>query len=544
MKGLTCSLGILSMLMSSVLVLAAESKEDTLASDQTQAQYTRKSITYLGMSVDPSLGVPPDVLQAVEQAIRPQIEIKRFDFNDVDVSKFASIDDFVNALREYVKKRSYDRASADAEMDTRFKEARVYAKDIDRILNSAYFYQMNLFVYRNNPFDCPWNIIEAKALKCQAGKSGMRATVNTTVSFYRANLTDETQAAYSLLRTLQEAPAKGFAAYESPPKPPEPPKLPANATDEQRRRAAEQRRKALEAYQRTLAEYQQRLPQLRQIAGLKAAREAAVGLAMWLNKSMKKIPEFQLKTPVTAALGDGVEFMLGKGEGVRLDDTYDVAEFDVSGKKAIIGYVKVRNIGDAAGSGEGTPSYAEKVKERNRFVGGESLVEHPLVNINFGAHFVTEYMFQEFPFDGQETLAFGAGVFADYDLATTLGWSETYVSIEGDFLFLGSVGLQDDLSLVHAMLGLKKKWYITSLIFMIGVRAGASYFVLEDDTQDDTLVGFGGDVFLGVEYYIKPELSAYFNVAGRFFTNPLTLTGGEVNHEMGVNGALGVRVGF
>ena len=65
--------------------------------------------------------------------------------------------------------------------------------------------------------------------------------------------------------------------------------------------------------------------------------------------------------------------MLGQREGVRLDDTYDVTEYDVSGKKKLIGYVKARKIGNPTGSGEGMPSYAEKVKEKKGFVGGELL---------------------------------------------------------------------------------------------------------------------------------------------------------------------------
>ncbi len=275
-----------------------------------------------------------------------------------------------------------------------------------------------------------------------------------------------------------------------------------------------------------------------------AAAKASADLAKWLSKGMKKIPDFQLKTPVTAALSDGVEFMLGKGEGVGMDDTYDVTEFDAAGEKSIVGYVKVRDIGDPKGTGEGTPTYGEKVKERRAFAGGELLYEHPMIGTAVGVHGVFEYAFSDLlgrkDGSGEDKAGLypGFGLYIDYDLAGAFGIAEFYLSLESDFLFLG-----DDHVLFHGMLGVKKKWYVTSWVLSAGARLGASYYLLSDD---ENLYAVGGDAVLGLEYYFIPEFSVYLKAAFRYFTEPLGLENGSYDYqaELGANGSLGVFLAF
>lgn len=538
---------------------AAETKEDRLSSDKTQEQYTRKSMTFLGTVIEDRLQVPSDVLAGIEKVLRSEIELKRFDYNSVDVSKFKNMDDFIAALRQYVLKRSQDRAAAEAEMDARFKQARVLASDIDRIMMSAYFFQFELFAYRSKAMICPFDAVTAARLECTPGVAGIKAVVNAKAVFYRADLSGKGGKGYKLIRSIKEMPGKGFTPFASQPPPqprkPQAPILKEGATDEEKEAARERHDQAKKAYQQALAamaEYQRRLPEFDRQTRVRAAINAisgVVGLAKRLGNSMKKIPDFQIKTPVTAALPDGVEFMLGKGEGLGLDDTYDVTEFDAAGKKSLIGYVKVRKISDPKGSGEGSPSYAEKVKEKRDFVGGESLIEHPMLNANVGIHGIFEFNFVPFPFEDDGNILYGAGFYFDYDLGPTVNWSEFYLSLEADYLYMGHVdSLDADLALVHGMLGFKKKWYIESLIIAVGLRGGVSYFMLSDDTltSDDSVpMGFGGDAMLGFEYYIVPAFSIYLNAHGRFFTNSLATTGTTTaNNEMAVQAALGVRLGF
>jgi len=318
------------------LAWAAETKEEKLTSDDTQQQYQRKSITYLGMVLESGVRVDADYLATAEKAIRAKTELKRFDYNQVSLNAEYNIDKFVADLREYVKNLAVDRAATEAEFEVRFKQARVYAKDVERIMNSAYFYHIKVYVLKVKRGKCPDGKLEAALLGCIPGTEGMIATINATTTFYRANLIDESKPAYTLVKEVRHgSPVKGFKSF-----------------------------KVIEVQP-------EHMERIRKETGLAAVALASNTLADFLSKGMKQIPDFQLKTPVTAALSDGVEFMLGSGEGVGLDDTYDVTEFDQAGEKTLLGYVKVRDIGDAKGSGEGTPSYAEKVKEKRKFVGGE-----------------------------------------------------------------------------------------------------------------------------------------------------------------------------
>ncbi len=559
MRGLLRSLSAaICVLALSANALAAETKEDKLSSDQTQQQYTRKSMTFVGSTFDRGVNIPDHVLPALEAAMRKGIELKRFDYNAVDVNKFGSMDGFIAALREYVKKRAQDRAAAEAEMDTRFKEARVYASDIDRIMSSAYFYKFNWFVYRSKSMICPSDAKTAARLGCAPGVAGIQATVNAEVVFYKADLSGEGGKGYSVLRTLKDTPGKGFTPYDvQPPAKPRPPQLPAGVSDAVRRDMRKKYEAVLANWRRAMDEYNRRMPELKRKAEAKAAVAAVAGgggmfsaasLVNRLSQAMKRIPDFMLKTPVTAALSDGVEFMLGAREGLEIDDTYEVAEYDQAGKKSRIGWVKVRKVSkEAKGTGEGSPSYAEKVKENRNFVGGESLFEYSMLKLDVGLHGVFEFSLSDLVNEDEtgSAMYFGAGAYILYDLGPAVGWPDFWAGIEFDYLAVGETFNGDSVSLVHAMLGLKKRWYINSLVFSLGLRGGISYYSTDDQDQEDTtLIGGGGDLVLGVEYYIHPMFSVYLNVAGRFFTNPMQFLSTDAEPEMGGQANLGIRLGL
>jgi hypothetical protein len=501
---------LLSFLLAAA-ALAAEGKEEKLSADQTQQRYTRKSITYLGMWIGPAVMRDADYLATAEKIIRSKIELPRFDYNAVSLTESYSLDDFVNNLREYVKKRAYDRAAAEAEFEARFKSNRVYFDDVDRIMNSAYLYQIKLSLLSVERGKCPDSKVEALLLGCIPGAEGMIARVNASVTFYQANLTQEGAPPYKLIKEVAHIPTVGFEEL------------------------------ALEI----LANPEQ-LPAAMKSAGMKATAEAANFLGEFLSKGMKQIPDFQLKTPVQAALSDGVEFMMGKQEGVRMDETYDVAEFDAAGDKTLLGYVKVRKIGDASGEGGGNPSYAEKVKEKRKLVGGEQLFEHPMINLAVGLSFIFEFAAKDVlgatDSSGSVKSGFypGVGLYVDYDLAPIINIPELYVSVETDFLYIPN---DSDLAvyLIHGLFGIKKKWYIESLVLAAGLRGGISYYQVEN-YEDDSL-GFGADAYLGLEYYFKPEFSIFAKVGGRFFTNPLQMTV-DLDPEMGAFAQMGAFLAF
>jgi hypothetical protein len=247
-------------------------------------------------------------------------------------------------------------------------------------------------------------------------------------------------------------------------------------------------------------------------------------------------------TKVVEASDDNVEFALGYEEGIRLDDTYEVLGADEDGHLDTIGYVKVRNVGSKGRFGPGTTSEAEIVKAERQFEMGDVLLAYPGAGINFGAHFVVQVVYKDFPYKGFEKLHYGPGIYVDYDLARLVEISELYASLDADYFQIGDV-YWNDLDLIHIMMGLKKKLYLSNFVLTFGARGGIAYYWLEYQT-DINVIGGGGDLFVGFEYMLNPAVSIYINLAGRYFTNPLPET--EVGHapdELGINCSIGIRYG-
>ncbi len=488
---------------------AVENQNQKMKSDQSQVQYQRKSITFLGTYADRMISISSEELMLIEGVIRKKIELRRFDYNHVELGANDSVERFVEELRRYIKQQAIDRASAEAEYEARFKRFKITAADIERIMSSAYLYRIRISHLKARRSTCPENRLEALSLGCTPDAKGILVALDAQVVFYRVNLMDDTRPPYELLREVRHVPVEAFS------------ELPDEIPPEQRADA-------------------------KRYARSQALSSAAAVLAEFLSKGMKQIPDFKLLSPVTAVLGDGVEFMLGRSQGVSLDDTYDVVEYDAGGNQSLLGHVKVRTIGTAQGTGEGTPSYAENVKVKSRFVGGEQLFEHPMIGLSLGVNAVMEFVVQDVltssDVEKKSAVYPGVGFVADLNIARFVGVSELYLSVEGDLLVLPN---ENDIEtyLAHGMFGVKKKWYLESLVIALGARFGASYYIVED--YEDDVLGLGGDVWVGMEYYLVPEFSIYVRAAGRYFTNPLSYDFGEAaDPETGLCASAGVFVAF
>ena len=292
---------------------AAEDKLERQKSDQTQAQYTRKSITYLGLELAPGVSLPPEALPLIARGIRPQVELPRFDYNALDLKGFASLAEFVEALRGYVLKSSVDRAGAEAEYSARFQRANVLAADIERVLASAYLYRIQVRGFAADPWVCRDKLVEEeyeeeepaknpgeqprrvkktrtrKQEECFAGgptawsdRPRMRVTLATAVLFDKANLQGQGEPLVSPVCALG-AQGSGEAPYPAPPRPPEKPERSAYPSHEAYDRALAQYEEALAEHQRQLALYRERVPQLQ--------REA----------TLKTIPGLAARIPITTA---------------------------------------------------------------------------------------------------------------------------------------------------------------------------------------------------------------------------------------------------
>ena len=467
-------------------------------------------------------------------------------------------------------KSSVDRAGAEAEYSARFQRANVLAADIERVLASAYLYRIQVRGFAADPWVCRDKLVEEeyeeeepaknpgeqprrvkktrtrKQEECFAGgptawsdRPRMRVTLATAVLFDKANLQGQGEPLVSPVCALG-AQGSGEAPYPAPPRPPEKPERSAYPSHEAYDRALAQYEEALAEHQRQLALYRERVPQLQREATLKTIPGLAAQQGASQAHQLKSVPEFRLKTPVIAVVRDRVEFMLGRAEGLRLDDAFEVTEFDTAGQNLRIGYVKVREIGDPLGSGGGTPSQAEKVREEREIVGGELLLEHPMFGVNFNLTGVFEIALKDLlGRDGAMSLAGGA-LSIESDIANLLGVPELYFVLQGEYLQDLSGGEQSP-SLVHVALGLDRKWYEHNWVLVLGGQL--VFGTLSGAGADaDSLQGVGGNAVLGLERYHSPEFSWSLQAQARFVTW-LTDTPLPIEPEIGLALTLGLRFG-
>jgi hypothetical protein len=505
--------------------LAADDKEEKLKSDKTQEQYTRKSITYLGMELDRGVNPRPEHLAIVEKEIREGMELKRFDYNAVDVGGPGGMAAFIQNLREHVQRLAVDRAAAEAEYELRFKSARVYAGDIERVMNSAYFYTIKILTLRVGSGQCNTDVLsimsEAKdtvrmkaCTKCVPGEAVQRAHLAAEVYFYRANLLDPSKKPYELVARLRPS----VAAV-------------GNVSSTKGSQADDQ---AVACAAQTL-------------------------LANDLVPALKKTPDFRVMLPIVGNLSGGVEFMGGEGDHILLDDTYEVAEFDAAGERKVVGFVKVRKVGDATGTGQGTPSYAQHVRTDRKFAGGELLSEHPMAGWSLGLAPAYSLSFTDIFKDGRNAgvdsgmlhMA-GLGLSMEASLANLTGISEFYFTSMIDWAYIigSEAGGADAWAVDHLTFGVRKRWFLGSLILSLGGRVGASVLYIMSGSAGagttDYGVGLGGDALFGLEYYLKPGITIQIlNLSGRFMYHVLGEVYGKALHfEAGINAQVGVYLNF
>lgn len=490
---------------------AAESKVEKMTSDESQASYKRKSITYMGMSVDRGVKATDAQLATLEKALRKRLEIARYDYNTVDAGQFGSMKQFVQALRDYVGKAAHDRAAAEAEYEERFKRARVLATDIDRIMDSVYLYEIHVIQLKaKRNMKCPTGLIAIaeQGLKseiaeetgqdikmCAPGESVVRGVVAVEVRFYKANLTAKSGPAYKLLRRFRESSASKFDAGS--------------------------------------------------YYGNKAA-EVAITVASYLQAwqlqvQIKSFAPFRMFTPITGVVGDEVEFHAGKSDAIRIDDTYGIIEYDQAGAPVEIGWAKVRKVGDADGKGGGNPSVAEVITTKGKLAGGEQLFEKPMLNLGVELFGSATYAFTHVLNEDESGFYYGGGLMVNWDLGPKLGIPDFYLLVGGDYMVIDS-----GVGMVHAGLGIKKKWYLGPLGLGIGLRAGIAYMMGAEDAAGDTITAFGagGDLIVAFEYYITPHWHAFLHVVPRFYQLFGFDEAGTVPRELGVGGNLGIMAMF
>jgi len=282
-----------------------------------------------------------------------------------------------------------------------------------------------------------------------------------------------------------------------------------------------------------------------------------------LLAEIRKTPEFQLKGQVqeVSADGDWLQFSLGAHEtpsslGLRLDTGYRMIEYRQQGEKletTEIGFVKLRQL-------EAQRVEAQTILAARPFELGDQYLEYPKTPFELKLRGGTGSLalvgtqtaiYEDFAPEFSAELA--------YSLAPLLGWSETYLSLNGAFGMIGWPGSTQQpwlpgaglgstqVSVWTSELGLSKRFYFRQFILALGARLGLMNGMMNPGQEILHQERFGGTVFLGAYCQLSPDLifgldlgwREYFNTGGSWRSS----SSGPVNPGFGL-GASGPVAGI
>ena len=288
-----------------------------------------------------------------------------------------------------------------------------------------------------------------------------------------------------------------------------------------------------------------------------AAFKSAVDVCCFnIQTETKAMEAFTLTGEVTDATFFGVKLNLGKKEGVGLDDTYWVEEFEETASGELLknrrGFVKIREVGDNR-TDETATSYAQTITGLN-YSQGLSLTELPLLGFNVViavgtfpvsiskfdntlTGFITQGPNFSAKINSESNSAVGASLSLQTDIANVTGVSELWVQVGGSIgltsvdgnIYYDKGGNTVDSANISASLtgnislGILKKFYFRRLGLVVGADVKFSQTRLSaSDNNSNTYKLTDGNLGLdgkaGFEFYITPVFSigagAEYNVYG------------------------------
>jgi hypothetical protein len=484
-----------------------------LGKDESVATYERKSITYLEMLNH--AGADDDVYAAVQAAVRANVELPRFDYNDVSRFRTLTPGDAAKLVKEYLDKVKLERAREQAtEFDVRFKDTVITGEDLRRIANSAYLYQPTLSHSR---------VRKERFVMYQNGRPVIVqrwvANLRVDVAFYAVDFNSGTAKEMGHISAAGSGSATigGFNSSGG-----------ARST---------------------------------------AIREAADSAGSQLSKDVRTIEAFNLLTPIAAAGFNSVNFGLSRKEGLKLGQGFYVYDYLTTGGRERVGYVKVMRVGDGE---EVLDSEAQNITVSNgfSFEEGQLLQEHPqhgvkvLPKVGILQHRVKAPATLGVD---ESSMAGAFGVEVSYDIGDRLGIPEVYAA--------GALGLSagSSYNLEYGLeIGLDKRFYLRRLVLTPGFRVGILRTHWSFDPTSPLLQGYenfedasnlvgsslGVTPRFGAEIFLTPEWSFVANAGYRLYTpqtsanlyNPDTDASFDVDgfeyNPSGLDASLGVSYTF
>jgi len=390
---------------------SASDKGAASAVSRSAEKYTRKTLIYFGAR--PIAYHWADIVwggttfwhkralaEMVGKAVGRATRLKRFDFVDLPwgVRPTTSV---LRGFSEFMNRAKMDKAAAEAEFLERYKSFDIKVEDLNRVMNSAYFYETELTRSRiTRHYRCKKyktrkvgkrrvRVRHKRGPKkgqaiCLKGKWVYRCALGATVHFDHLKHSSPYRQSFARVRASARKEADHPHA---------------------------------------------------------ACRSAARSIGGTVNLRMRRLEPFRLKAPVVEKKGAMIGFELGTREGLRVDQGMYVVEYDARNKRKKIGYSRVRSVANndlRDGKIVHVRSQAQLLTGRGD-VGNQTL-EDPSRMISLGLY---------------------GGLVGGLDLGVDLGYYLNTAALSETWLMVGVAG--DANGNVYGYLGVKKLKYFGSI---------------------------------------------------------------------------------
>jgi hypothetical protein len=424
-------------------------KDEATQVERSAEKYQRKTLLYFGAK---PLGFEMWGLAAlsgtsifkvrwlsemVGNKVGKATRLKRFDFVDLPWGTRPTLS-VLRMFSEYINAAKENKAEAEAEYLERYKTYDIKASDLDRIMNSAYYYETELTKARIERFAkkvCHrWvtKKVKGKSRKtcAQWGKervcvayarqNGKKKCVKYKTKWrFRCRLAARTDF-YHLLHRHPFSQRFAWVAARSKVE---------NETPRQ------------------------------------ACVGAANSIASSISLQMRRIEEFRLKAPVidTRKQQSELGFNLGTKEGLRIDQGMYIVEYDAQNRRKKIGYSRVREVGNNTKTRKAN-SWAQRLTGRGGL--GKQLLEDPSRGASFSV---------------------GYGTNLNLNVAGNMGYITNSAGLSETWLYLSAyIPAAEQSEIPFVALGFKKLWYTGR--YGVGFRLGAGFSSDENSSAETVLI--------------------------------------------------------
>ena len=418
-------------------------KDQATQVDRSAEKYKRKTLLYFGAK---PLGFKMFGLatlqgqnvftvrwlsEMVGQAVGRATRLKRFDFVDLPWGTRPT-PQVLKGFSEYIKANTENKAQADAEYLERYKAYDIKASDLERIRNSAYFYETELKQARIKRFA---KRVCLKKVKKKVKVNGKWVTKEVCEKYGKERV------------CVQYRRVNGKRTCV--------------------KKKIKWRYKCTLGAKVDFYHLKHQFPYSTKFATVRASSQkeadkprpacqsAANSVGGSISLKMRRIEEFRLKAPVIDVRKKRTElgFNLGSREGLRIDQGMYIVEYTKDNKRKFIGYSRVREVGNNEKNKKAN-SWAQRLTGRGDLA--KQLVEDPSTGVS---------------------LAFGGGSVGHIEIGANLGYAFNTAGLSETWFYIAGYGNAD--SATAGALGIKKLYY--SGRFAPGFRLG--FGSNEDGTQ-------------------------------------------------------------